>query len=262
MNAGAESQIFDLSRGSLPKADLDSSGESNLAAERVRARLFELRDEKYQAFNAKLVPTIDPSLMIGVRTPEMRKLARELAGTEDAAAFMAALPHKYFDENNLHGALIERIRDCDACIAALEAFLPHVDNWATCDMTAPKALAKQPEKLRMQIERWMASDHVYTIRYGIGMLLKHFLDARFDPRDLERVVALRSEEYYVNMMVAWYFATALAKQYEAALPYIENRRLPDWTHNKAIQKAVESYRITPEQKEYLKSLKISSRKRS
>ena len=232
------------------------------AVERVRARLFALRDEKYQAFNAKLIPTMDPSLVIGVRTPELRKLARELARTEDAAAFMAALPHRYFEENNLHGFLIESIRDYDACVAALDAFLPHMDNWATCDQTAPKALAKEPEKLRAQIERWMASEHTYTIRYGVGMLLRHFLDERFDPADLERVAALRSEEYYVNMMVAWYFATALAKQYEAALACIEDRRLPDWTHNKAIQKAIESYRITPEQKEYLKTLKVSSRKRS
>ena len=234
----------------------------NEGAQRVRERLFELRDEKYQAFNAKLVPTIDPSLVIGVRTPELRKFARELAGTEDAAEFMAALPHKYLDENNLHGALIDRIRDYDACVAALDTFLPHVDNWATCDLTAPKALGRQPEKLRTQIEKWMASEHVYTIRYGVGMLLRHFLDARFEPSDLERVAALRSEEYYVNMMVAWYFATALAKQYDAAIPYIEERRLPEWTHNKAIQKSIESYRITAEQKEYLRSLKISSRKRS
>ena len=232
------------------------------AVERVRARLFALRDEKVQAFNAKLLPTMDPSLVIGVRTPALRKFARELAGTEDAAAFLAALPHRYFEDNNLHGFLIESIRDCDACIAALNAFLPFVDNWATCDQTAPKALAKQPEKLRAQIERWMASEHAYTIRYGIGMLLRHFLDTRFALSDLERVAALRSEEYYVNMMIAWYFATALAKQYEAALPYIEGKRLDEWTHNKAIQKTIESYRITAEQKEYLKSLKISSRKRS
>ena len=232
------------------------------AVERVRARLFALRDEKYQAFNAKLIPTIDPSLVIGVRTPAMRKLAKELSGTEDAAEFMAALPHEYFEENNLHGFLIENIRDYDACIAALEAFLPYIDNWATCDQTSPKALGKHPNELRARIEVWMNSEHPYTIRYGVGMLMRWFLGDRFEMSDLERVAALRSGEYYVNMMVAWYFATALAAQYEATLPYIERKRLPDWTHNKAIQKAVESYRVTPEQKEYLKTLKVFSRKRS
>ena len=234
----------------------------NEAVERIRARLFALRDEKIQAFNAKLIPTMDPSRVIGVRTPELRKLARELAKSPDAAEFMAALPHEYFEENNLHGFMIETIRDYDACVAALEAFLPFVDNWATCDQTSPKALGKRPERLRAQIDIWMRSDRPYTIRYGVGMLMRWFLGEGFDPADLERVAALRSEEYYVNMMVAWYFATALAYQYEATLPYIEQRRLPDWTHNKAIQKAVESYRISPEQKEYLKTLKVFSRKRS
>ena len=234
----------------------------NAAVDRVRARLFALRDEKYQAFNAKLIPTVDSARVIGVRTPALRKLARELAGTADAAEFMAALPHEYFEENNLHGFLIETIRDFDACVAALEAFLPHIDNWATCDQTAPKALGKHPEKLRARAEAWMDSQHPYTIRYGVGVLLRWFLGEHFDPADLSRVAALRSEEYYVNMMVAWYFAEALAKQYDAALPYIEGRRLPDWTHNKAIQKANESYRVAPERKEYLKTLRVSARKRS
>ena len=232
------------------------------AVERIRARLFEMQDEKYQAFNAKLMPTLDSSLVIGVRTPELRKLAREVVKTPDAAEFMAALPHKYFEENNLHGFMIETIRDYDACIAALNAFLPFVDNWATCDQVSPKVLGKYPERLRAQIDIWMQSEHTYTIRYGVGMLMRWFLGERFQPADLEQVAALQSEEYYVNMMVAWYFATALANQYDAALPYIERYKLPDWTHNKAIQKAIESYRITPEQKEYLKTLKISARKRS
>lgn len=262
MSGGAESQIFDLSRDSLPEADLDSLRESRLAVDRVRARLFELRDEPYQAFSAKLMPTLDSFQVIGVRTPALRKYARELARTEDGAEFMAALPHKYFEENNLHGFMIETIRDYDACVAALDAFLPYVDNWATCDQTSPKVLGKYPEKLRAQVDLWLQSKHVYTIRYGIGTLLRWFLDAHFDPADLAQVAAIRSEEYYVNMMIAWYFAEALAKQYDAALPYVVNRRLADWTHNKAIQKAWESYRISPEQKEYLKNLKVSSRKRS
>ena len=232
------------------------------AAARVRARLFELRAAKDQAFSAKLMPTLDSFLVIGVRTPELRRLAREVAKAPDAAEFMAALPHRYFEENNLHGFMIETIRDYDACVTALDAFLPFVDNWATCDQVSPKVLGKYPERLRAQIDIWMRSEHTYTIRYGVGMLMRWFLGERFHPADLEQVAALRSEEYYVNMMVAWYFATALADQYDAALPYIERRKLPDWTHNKAIQKAVESYRITPEQKEYLKTLKVSARKRS
>ena len=233
----------------------------NGAVENIRARLFELRDEEYQAFSAKLMPTLDSFRVIGVRTPALRKLARELAKTGDAAEFMAALPHEYFEENSLHGFLIETIRDYDACVAALDAFLPFVDNWATCDQTLPKALGKCPERLRGQIDIWLRSEHVYTIRYGIGMLLRWFLDERFDPADLARVAEIRSEEYYVNMMIAWYFAEALAKQHDAAIVYLEARRLPAWTHNKAIQKARESYRIPPERKAYLQSLKISSRKR-
>ena len=232
------------------------------AVERIRARLFELQDEKYQAFSAKLMPTLESFRVIGVRTPALRKLARELAGTPDAAAFMAALPHEYFEENNLHGFLIETIRDYDACVAALNAFLPFVDNWATCDQTSPKVLGKHPERLRAQIDLWMRSEHTYTIRYGMGMRMRWFLGEGFRTEDLDQVAAVRSEEYYVNMMVAWYFATALTEQYDAALAYIEERRLPAWTHNKAIQKAVESYRISPERKEYLKTLRISARKPS
>ncbi len=230
--------------------------------ERVRARLFALRDEKVRAFNAKLLPNLDPSVVIGVRTPALRKLARELSGTPDAAEFLAALPHETFEENNLHGFLIERIRDWDECVAALEAFLPHIDNWATCDQTAPKALIRRPEALRERIDAWLDSGRTYTVRYGAGMLLRHFLDERFEPGDLARVAGLVPGEYYVDMMVAWYFATALAKQWDAALLYIETRRLPEWTHNRAIQKATESDRIPPERKKYLRDLRISSRKRS
>ena len=230
--------------------------------ERVRARLFALRDEEYRAFNAKLLPNLDLSVVIGVRTPELRKLARELAGTPDAAEFLAAPPHQYFEENNLHGFLIESIRDWDECVAALEAFLPYIDNWATCDQTAPKALISRPEALRERIENWLDSGETYVVRYGAGMLLRHFLDERFEPGDLARVAGLAPGEYYVDMMAAWYFATALAKQWDAAIPYIEGRRLPEWTHNKAIQKATESDRIPPERKKYLRNLRISSRKRS
>ena len=222
---------------------------------RVRARLSEMQDLKYRDFSAKLTPTVPPERIIGVRTPALRKYAAELSKTEDAAAFMAALPHAYHEENSLHGFLIERIADYDACVAALDAFLPYEDNWATCDLMSPKCLKKQLPRLTGEIRRWMASDRVYTVRFGMGMLMRHFLDDAFDPAYPEMVAALRSEEYYVNMMIAWYFATALAKQWDAALSFIENRRLEKWTHNKAIQKALESDRIPGERKAYLRTLK-------
>ena len=227
------------------------------AVERIRARLFALQDEDYRRFSARLTPTLEMDRVIGVRTPALRALAKELRGTPDAEEFLAALPHAYYDENNLHGFLIEGLRDYDTCVAALNAFLPYVDNWATCDMMSPRALGKQPRALRAQIGKWMVSGREFTVRYGVGMLLRWFLDAGFDPGDLEAVAALRSEAYYIRMMVAWYFATALAKQWDATLPYIESRRLAPWVHNKAIQKALESRRVPPEHKELLRSLKIS-----
>ena len=223
---------------------------------RIRARLFEMQDLKYRDFTAKLTPTVPPEQIIGVRTPELRKYAVELSKTEDAAAFMAALPHLYQEENNLHAFLIERIADYDACVAALDAFLPYVDNWATCDSMSPKCLKKQLPRLTGEIRRWMASDWVYTVRFGMGMLMRHFLDDAFDPAYLDWVAVLRSEEYYINMMIAWFFATALAKQWDATLPYIEGRRLDPWVHNKAIQKAVESYRIPEDRKNLLRAQKI------
>ena len=223
---------------------------------RIRARLFEMQDLKYRDFTAKLTPTVPPERIIGVRTPELRKYAVELSKTEDAAAFMAALPHLYQEENNLHAFLIERIADYDACVAALDAFLPYVDNWATCDSMSPKCLKKQLPRLTGEIRRWMASDRVYTVRFGMGMLMRHFLDDAFDPAYLDWVVALRSEEYYINMMIAWFFATALAKQWDATLPFIVNCRLDPWVHNKAIQKAVESYRIPEDRKNLLRAQKI------
>ena len=223
---------------------------------RIRARLFEMQDLKYRDFTAKLTPTLEKERIIGVRTPELRKYAVELSKTEDAAAFMAALPHLYQEENNLHAFLIERIADYDACVAALDAFLPYVDNWATCDSMSPKCLKKQLPRLTGEIRRWMASDWVYTVRFGMGMLMRHFLDDAFDPAYLDWVAALRSEEYYINMMIAWFFATALAKQWDATLPFIVNCRLEPWVHNKAIQKAVESYRIPEDRKIWLRAQKI------
>ncbi len=221
----------------------------------VRQRLFELQDLKYKAFHSKLMPTIDPDTIIGVRTPALRKLAKELWREGKAEEFMGSLPHAYYEENNLHGFFIEFIKDYDQCIRALDAFLPYVDNWATCDLMAPKALGRHLEELRSQIQIWLASGHTYTVRFAIGMLMRFYLDDAFDKAYPDMVAGVESEEYYVNMMRAWYYATALAKQYEAILPYLEENRLDMWTHNKSIQKAVESYRITAEQKEYLKGLK-------
>lgn len=222
----------------------------------ITKRLFELKDEKYKAFQCKLMPTVDPNTVIGVRTPEIRKLSEKLHGTEEAKAFLEILPHEYYDENNLHASLLEKIRDFDECIAALDRFLPFVDNWATCDMMNPKVLKKQPEKLPAKIEQWLSSEQTYSVRYGIGTLMKYYLDENFEVKYPERIAQIRSEEYYINMMIAWYFATALSKQYEAILPFIKDKKLDTWTHNKAIQKAIESGRITNEQKAYLKTLKI------
>ena len=221
----------------------------------VTQRLLSLADEEYRRFQTPLLPSVDPARIIGVRTPVLRKLAKELAGTEESEAFLRDLPHAYYEENNLHAFLVDQIRDYDACIAAIDAFLPYVDNWSTCDGWSPKVLKKHPEAVLVKIREWMASDLPYTVRFGIGMLQRYFLDERFDVTHLDWVAAIHREEYYVRMMVAWYFATALAKQYVTTLPYIEQGRLPLWTHNKTIQKAVESYRVSNEQKAYLKTLK-------
>ena len=222
----------------------------------IAAELFRLQDKEYAAFQAKLIPTVDADRIIGVRTPELRTLARKMFRDEGTASFLMSLPHRYFEENQLHAFVISLEKDFGKCIAEVEAFLPFIDNWATCDQLSPKVFKKEPEKLLPYICVWIKSDKVYTVRFAIGMLMQHFLDARFDPRYADMAAAVRSEEYYINMMIAWYFATALAKQYASILPYLEGRRLDDWTHNKAIQKSLESYRITAEQKAYLKTLKV------
>lgn len=222
----------------------------------IRQGLFALKDEKYKEFQKKLIPTVDENTVIGVRTPVLRKYAKDVSGTPGAVIFMQTLPHEYYEENNLHGMLIETMKDYDECIAYLDEFLPYVDNWATCDLISPRVFKKHKDELLVKIKEWMASDKVYTIRFGMEMLMTHFLDEDFKPEYLGMAADVHSEEYYVNMMIAWFFATALAKQYEASLPYIENHCMDRWTHNKTIQKAIESYRITDEQKRYLKSLKI------
>jgi len=224
--------------------------------EEIRRRLFELQDLKYKEFTCKLIPTIDPDTVIGVRTPELRKLAKEYARTPQADEFQAALPHKYYEENNIHGFLIENIKDYDRAIQAMEAFLPFIDNWATCDSISPKVFKKHLPELYEKIKIWLKSDRTYTVRFGIGMLMSFYLDDSFREEMPALVAGIRSEEYYINMMIAWYFATALAKQHDAAMPFLEERRLDKWTHNKAIQKAIESYRISEETKAYLRTLKI------
>ena len=225
----------------------------------IRERLFSMQDTKYRDFQAKLIPTVEADSVIGVRTPELRKYATELIRQGDYDAFLQDLPHKYFDENQLHAFIVSGIRDYEKCMEELCHFLPYVDNWATCDQMSPKVFKKHKTELLGQVKEWIKSDETYTARFAIGMLMEHFLDEDFDPEFPKMVAKVRSEEYYINMMIAWYFATALAKQYDAILPYIEEKKLNAWTHNKAIQKSVESYRITPEQKDYLKSLKVKSK---
>lgn len=222
----------------------------------VQTRLFELQDLKYRDFHAKLMPTVNKEKIIGVRTPALRVFAKKYGKTDEAKEYLQMLPHQYYEENNLHGLLIEQIKDYDTCLEELERFLPYIDNWATCDMLAVKVVKKYLDTFIDEVYRWMESDHAYTIRFGISMLMRYYLEDAFQMVYPEKVAQIRSEEYYVNMMRAWYFATALAKQYDKILPFIEKQKLDVWTHNKTIQKAIESYRITPEQKEYLRGLKI------
>lgn len=227
-----------------------------ILSEEIRSALFQLQDIKYRDFQSKLMPTVASDRFIGVRTPELRKMAKEMEKRIDIDSFLNNLPHMYFDENQLHAFIISDMKDYSACLERVDTFLPYVDNWATCDQMTPKIFRKNKEDLSGIINKWLSSGRTYTIRFGIKMLMDHFLDESFDPEYPRKVAAIRSEEYYVNMMIAWYFATALAKQYDAVLPYLEERKLTVWTHNKTIQKAIESYRISPEQKEYLRSLKL------
>ena len=222
----------------------------------IEKKLFSLADEKYRDFSASLIPTVDKNNVIGVRTPELRKLAKTLAKDERTAEFLSALPHKYQEENALHGYIISLEKDFDTAVSEIERFLPYIDNWSVCDTTAPKAFEKNKPALLEYIKKWLRSDRTYTVRFGIGMLMQHFLDEAFESEQMTLVADIRSEEYYVKMMQAWYFATALAKQYEAAFEIIRDKKLDKWTHNKTIQKAVESYRITDEQKALLREYRI------
>ena len=218
----------------------------------IQKALFEMRDEKYRDFNAKLMPNIDKNTIIGVRVPQIRGLAKKIK--ENTGDFLEKLPHKYYEENNLHAFLIAEIADFDECIGKINDFLPYVDNWATCDSMKPKCFKKNKEKLLSEIEKWLKTEHEYTVRFAIGMLMTHFLDEDFDEKYLQKVSKIKSDKYYINMMIAWYFQAALAKQWESAVKHIEKDRLSPWVRKKTVQKAKESYRITQKQKEYLKSL--------
>lgn len=233
----------------------------------IRTELESLYNEDKAEFTRKLTPNIAPKTVLGIQTPALRDLAKKYSKMADVDEFLGDLPHKYFEENQLHSFIICLEKDFEKCLAEVETFLPYVDNWATCDQLAPKIFKKRADDLIPHIVKWINTPEqlsdgksgVYTIRFGIGMLMSYFLDERYDVRCSDMVAAVRSDEYYINMEIAWYFATALAKQYDSVLPYIEQNRLDDWTHNKTIQKAVESYRITPEQKEYLRTLKVKKK---
>lgn len=221
----------------------------------VRDRLMEKIDPQYQEFQSKLVPNIDKSTILGVRTPQMRQIAKEVFGTKEGKEFLETLPHELYEENLVHFFMVAMIKDFDECLKQVERFLPYVDCWPVSDQSSPKCFKKNHEKLLPYIKKWIASDHVYTARFGMRILMNEFLDADFSEEYLELVAGKKGDDYYLKMMVAWYFATALAKQYDASVKYIENGKLEPWTHNKAIQKAIESYRVSDEHKAYLRSLK-------
>lgn len=221
----------------------------------VYERLLKVQDKEYRDFQIKLVPNISPDAMIGVRTPDMRNIAKEVFKSDERDAFLRELPHKFYEENLVHFFLIAMIKDFDECVKAVDEFLPYVDCWPVSDQATPKSFKKNHEKLLPHIKKWIASDHVYTARFGIRMLMNEFLGDDFKKEYLELVASKRGEDYYLKMMVAWYFATALAKQYDESVKYIEERKLDDWVLKKAIQKAVESYRVTDEHKEYLKTFR-------
>ena len=223
--------------------------------ESIVDELFKLRDLKYRDFHSRLMPTIDKERIIGVRTPVLRRYAKDLAGSDRKSCFLGELPHYYYEENNLHAFLIETIKDYDAAIRETERFLPYIDNWATCDTFSPKVFAKNTDRLLTKAKEWLNSDLTYTVRYGIGMFMKYFLDNEFKSEYLQLIADIKSEEYYINMMRAWFFATALSKKYNDTLPYITEGKLDVWTHNMTIKKAVESNRISGDTKKYLKTLK-------
>lgn len=229
--------------------------------EEIQEQLLQNQDQKYRDFQSNLTPTVRQQTMIGVRTPQLRKMAKKLIQREDADLFLQDLPHTYFEENQLHGMMISEIKDFKRCIQYVSAFLPYIDNWATCDQMIPKVFKQHRQEIIPYIEQWMHSNHTYTVRFAIKLCMEHFLGENFDLCYPEMIASVHTDEYYINMMAAWYFATALAKQYDAILPFLTEYRLTPFVHNKTIQKAIESYRITDEQKEYLRSLRIRKEKK-
>ncbi|MBR5996344.1 MAG: DNA alkylation repair protein [Eubacteriaceae bacterium] len=227
--------------------------------DQIVEKLFQMKDTEYAALQLRIIPSAEAGMMIGVRTPKLRSFAKELFKDPDKDEFLSLLPHYYFEENQLHAFIISLEKDFDKCIAEVNRFLPFIDNWATCDQLSPKAFIKEPAKLFSHITVWIKSDKTYTVRFAVGMLMQYYLDELFDPKYADMIAEIRSDEYYINMMRAWYFATAMAKQYDSIIPYIEENRLDDWTHNKAIQKSIESKRIPDEQKLYLKTLRTGRR---
>jgi 3-methyladenine DNA glycosylase AlkD len=217
----------------------------------IAQTLFQSQDTPYAKFQSRLLPTVDSETIIGVRTPILRGLAKKMLKDGSFSEFIGELPHSYFEENQLHGFIISEMKDFNQCVAELEKFLPYIDNWATCDQTSPKIFKKNHDKLLPLIYKWLDSDHTYTVRFAIGMLMKHFLDEDFKPKYLDTVTAIRSEEYYINMEIGWYMATALDKQWDAAFPYISGHKMSPWVHNCTIKKAKESLRISDERKKLL-----------
>lgn len=238
------------------KSGNGETGGTGMNVNEIRAELFQNQDTAYREFQARLLPSLQPQTIIGVRTPVLRALAKQLYREQAFSDFLHDLPHKYFDENQFHAFLISEMKDYELCMDELNRFLPFVDNWATCDQMSPKVFKRHKAALLGQIRVWLSSERTYTVRFAVGMLMQHFLDEDFDLSYPKLVLNIHSEDYYVKMMIAWYVATALAKQYESILPFLENQSLEKWTHNKAIQKALESYRIKDDQKEYLRTLKV------
>ncbi len=220
--------------------------------DKIVSDLFNIRNEKFAKFNASLIPTIDANNVIGVRTPELRKYAKTISSPDK---FLSNLPHKYFEENQIHAFILSEIKDFENCIKLVDAFLPYVDNWATCDQLIPKIFAKNTDRLLPYIRKWIKSKHTYTVRFAIGLLMRFYLGEKFDLSYADTVIKIKSDEYYINMMRAWYFATALSKNWDDIICIIENKKLDTWTHNKTIQKSIESYRISDKQKNHLKTLK-------
>ena len=221
----------------------------------VYERLLSYQDKTYKEFQSKLVPNIDKETIIGVRTPQIRSIVKEIFGTEEANIFLKTLPHQYYEENLVHIFLVSKIKDYDECVKEIERFLPYIDCWPVCDQATPLVFKKNHDKLLPYIKKWIKSNKVYTARFGIRMLMNEFLNDDFKEEYLELVSSKKGEDYYLKMMIAWFFATALAKQYNATIKYIENKCLDPWIHKKTIQKAIESYRVSDEHKEYLKTFR-------